>query len=64
MLAGIIALGGVWIINHLDNSLVRMPSWLQASDQTAPPENKPENRSESRQSSPASPQPSSAPQEK
>ena len=34
MLAGVIALGGVWIINHLDNSLVRMPSWLQASDQT------------------------------
>ena len=43
MLAGIIALGGVWIINHLDNSLVRMPSWLQASDQTTP-ENRPENR--------------------
>ena len=34
MLAGVIALGGVWIINHLDNSLVRMPNWLQASDQT------------------------------
>ena len=26
MLAGIIALGGAWLINHLDNSLVRMPS--------------------------------------
>src|ERR1700760_364684 len=34
MLAGVIALGGVWVINHLDNSLVRMPTWLQASDQT------------------------------
>ena len=38
MLAGVIALGGVWIINHLDNSLVRMPSWLQASDQTTSPD--------------------------
>jgi hypothetical protein len=28
MLAGVIALGGVWLINHLDNSLVRMPTWL------------------------------------
>jgi hypothetical protein len=43
MLAGIIALGGVWLINHLDNSLVRIPTWLQASDQTAPPENHPSN---------------------
>jgi hypothetical protein len=39
MLAGVIALGGVWVINHLDNSLVRMPTWLQASDQTSLPEN-------------------------
>jgi hypothetical protein len=38
MLAGVIALGGVWVINHLDNSLVRMPTWLQASDQTTPAE--------------------------
>jgi hypothetical protein len=46
MLAGVIALGGVWIINHLDNSLVRMPHWLQASDQTS--------SSDSRQSTPSS----------
>ena len=38
MMAGVIALGGVWVINHLDNSLVRMPTWLQASDQNSPPE--------------------------
>ena len=38
MLAGVIALGGVWLINHLDNSLVRMPTWLQASEQTNSPE--------------------------
>jgi hypothetical protein len=40
MLAGVIALGGAWLINHLDNSLVRMPSWLQASDQGGPPDNR------------------------
>ena len=32
MLAGIIALGGAWLINHLDNSL-QLPTWLQASGQ-------------------------------
>jgi hypothetical protein len=37
MLAGVIALGGAWLINHLDNSLVRMPTWLQASEQSRPP---------------------------
>jgi hypothetical protein len=31
-LAGVIALGGVWLVNHLDNSPLRMPSWMQASD--------------------------------
>jgi hypothetical protein len=36
-LAGVIALGGVWLVNHLDNSSLRMPSWMQASDQTSPP---------------------------
>ena len=35
MLAGVIALDGVRIINHLDSSLLRMPSWLQASDQSS-----------------------------
>jgi hypothetical protein len=55
MLAGVIALGGVWLMNHLDNEMVRMPTWLQASDQTAPPEN--------HASSPPSPQQSSPSQE-
>jgi hypothetical protein len=61
MLAGVIALGGVWLINHLDNSLVRMPTWLQASEQTNSVEktNPPENR----QSNPSSPQPSNPPQD-
>jgi hypothetical protein len=26
LLAGLIALGGVWIVNHLDNSLLRFPT--------------------------------------
>ncbi len=38
-LAGVIALGGVWLVNHLDNSSLRMPSWLQASEQNSPPPN-------------------------
>jgi len=74
MLAGIIALGGVWVINHLDNSLVRIPTWLQASEQGnstekngSPPEKSgspPEKSSapENHQSSPASGQQSSSPQ--
>jgi ABC-type proline/glycine betaine transport system permease subunit len=38
-LAGVIALGGVWLINHLDNSslVLRKPAWMQASDQPAAP---------------------------
>jgi hypothetical protein len=36
-LAGVIALGGVWLVNHLDNSSLRMPGWMQqASDQPGP----------------------------
>src|SRR5579872_2382060 len=31
---------GVWVINDLDNSLVRIPAWLQASSQNTPPENR------------------------
>jgi hypothetical protein len=54
MLAGIIALGGVWLVNHLDDSLVRMPSWLQASEQSNSPED--------HQSSPAAGKQSNAPQ--
>jgi hypothetical protein len=37
-LAGVIALGGVWLVNHLDNSSLRMPGWMQASDQSPPPD--------------------------
>jgi hypothetical protein len=38
-LAGVIALGGVWLVNHLDNSSLRMPTWMQASEQNGPPQN-------------------------
>lgn len=61
MLAGIIALGGVWVVNHLDNSwVVRMPTWLQASQQSGPPQSSPP---ENRQSSPPSGQQSSPAQD-
>jgi hypothetical protein len=61
MLAGIIALGGVWVVNHLDNSwVVRMPTWLQASQQSGPPQSSPPQSTpaqgsppENRQSGPA-----------
>src|SRR6266702_4231047 len=59
MLAGIIALGGVWLVNHLDNSAFRMPTWLQASQQNSPPPTSPPEKS-----SPASGQPNSSPQDK
>ena len=40
-LAGVIALGGVWLVNHLDNASFRMPGWVQqASDQPGPPPNR------------------------
>jgi hypothetical protein len=34
-LAGVIALGGVWLVNHLDNSPLQMPNWMQASKQNS-----------------------------
>jgi hypothetical protein len=60
MLAGVIALGGVWLVNHLDNSSLRMPTWLQASQQNSPPLSSP---AENHQNSPASGQPNSSPQD-
>jgi hypothetical protein len=40
-LAGVIALGGVWLVNHLDNSPLRVPSWMQASGEASPPPDHP-----------------------
>jgi hypothetical protein len=68
LLAGIIALGGAWVVNHLDNSwVIRMPTWLQASQQSSPPEKSgslPERNGapENRQGSPAAGQQGSSPQ--
>lgn len=33
LLAGVIALGGVWVMNHLDNSMMRVPISLQVWQQ-------------------------------
>jgi hypothetical protein len=64
-LAGVIALGGVWLINHLDNSFVRMPTWMQANQQDTPPPQKdsaPQKESAQMESAPqAHPSPSSSP---
>src|ERR1700759_3423033 len=35
-LAGVIALGGVWLVNHLDNSALHIPGWMRASGEPAP----------------------------
>src|SRR6266480_1440194 len=60
-LAGVIALGGVWLVNHLDNSSLRLPTWMQASEQNSPPQNQnapPQNQN----SVPSQKSPSGAPQ--
>jgi hypothetical protein len=36
LLAGVIALGGLWLVNHLDNSSLRLPGWMQAYLQNSP----------------------------
>jgi hypothetical protein len=56
-LAGVIALGGVWLVNHLDNSSLRIPSWMQASGEISPPPDHPA-------SPPASDHPASPPADK
>ncbi len=38
LLAGVIALGGVWIVNHIDNSLVTLPTSLHVWN-SPPPSN-------------------------
>jgi bacteriorhodopsin len=56
-LAGVIALGGVWLVNHLDNSSLRMPTWMQASEQNSSPQNQnnpPQNQNSVPQKSPGS----------
>jgi hypothetical protein len=40
LLAGAIALGGVWVMNHLDNSVMQVPTsllvWKQQPEQPEP----------------------------
>ena len=42
LLAGVIALAGVWVMNHLDNSMMRVPTsllaWQQQPEQPKPPQ--------------------------
>jgi hypothetical protein len=38
LLAGVIALGGVWVMNHLDNSMMRVPISLQIWQQPDQPQ--------------------------
>jgi hypothetical protein len=53
-MAGVIALGGVWLVNHLDNSSWRTPAWMQASEQHSPPQNiPPQNQNSMPQKSPS-----------
>jgi hypothetical protein len=62
LMAGVIALGGVWLMNHLDNSALQMPTWLQASEQT-PPDNRQSKPPPSTPQAPAPAQQTSPPQE-
>jgi hypothetical protein len=57
-LAGVIALGGVWLVNHLDNSSLRMPTWMQASEQNSVPQNQ-NNQNQNNQNNPSQNQNSS-----
>jgi hypothetical protein len=38
LLAGVIALGGVWVMNHLDNAMMRVPISLQVWQQQPTPQ--------------------------
>jgi hypothetical protein len=63
LLAGIIALGGVWLVNHLDNSAVQLPMAFQRApspDNTAGSSASPANGAPANKPSPG-PTPSSEP---
>ena len=51
-LAGVIALGGVWLVNHIDNSSLRIPNWMQAANQTSPAPDHPANPPQEKQAAP------------
>jgi hypothetical protein len=53
LLAGIIALGGVWLMNHIDNSLLRLPPDLRiAWSSEPPPPTQPQGRAASETAAP------------
>ena len=45
LLAGLIALAGVWLMNHLDNSMMRLPTSIQVWQQP-PPQQQPQTQQE------------------
>jgi hypothetical protein len=51
VLAGLIALGGVWVMNHLDNEMMRIPPslqvWQQQPQQPAPAQEQPQTQGRS-----------------
>jgi len=42
LLAGVIALGGLWLMNHLDNSVLQVPPSLLVWQQQPPPAQQPQ----------------------
>ena len=42
LVAGLIALGGLWLMNHLDNSMMTVPTSLQVWQQQQPPQPQPQ----------------------
>jgi hypothetical protein len=52
LLAGVIALAGVWVINHLDNSMMRVPPSLLVWQQTQPQQTQPQQTQPEQQTQP------------
>jgi hypothetical protein len=60
-MAGVIALGGVWLVNHLDNASWRTPTWMQASEHSPPQTSPAQNQNSAPQKSPSGTASSGAP---
>src|SRR5262249_27007594 len=59
LLAGVIALGGLWLMNHLDNSMMQVPVSLQVWKQE-PPQPQPQQPARPAQAQPKQAQPQQA----
>jgi hypothetical protein len=46
VLAGVIALGGVWLMNHLDNNLIQLPVAFNQTSNPTPASNNPSSPAE------------------